>query len=160
MNFKIYNAFKYNYLLNLEFPRFFAERDLGARRAHLSPKLRAGKNDLYRVPYVCGLLITEAIEGCTSIVEYALNHVELSLMDCKFALECVASFRHVEVMDKLLPRTGAQATDYFLPGTNQEGNWREAPMELVPRTSQENARNIQQIFSGMKFTRLEAFIAD
>jgi hypothetical protein len=79
-------------------------------------------------------------------------------MDCKFALECVASFRHVEVMDKLLPRTGAQATDYFLPGTNQEGNWREAPMELVPRTSQENARNIQQIFSGMKFTRLEAFI--
>lgn len=81
-------------------------------------------------------------------------------MDCKFALECAASFRHVEVMDKLLPRTGAQATDYFLPGTNQEENWREAPMELVPRTSQENARNIQQICSGMKFTRLETFIAD
>jgi hypothetical protein len=69
MNFKIYNVFKYNYLLNVEFPRFFAKRDLGARQAHLSPKLRAGKNDLYRAPYVCGLLITEAIEGYTSIVE-------------------------------------------------------------------------------------------
>ncbi|MFZ4672860.1 MAG: ankyrin repeat domain-containing protein [Chlamydiia bacterium] len=104
------------------------------------------KNDLYRVPYICGLLITAAIEGYTSIVEYALNHVELSLKDCKFALECAASFRHVEIMDKLLPRTGAQATDYFLPGSNREGNWREAAMVLTPRTSQGNARSIQQIW--------------